>query len=226
MIEMSGERGPQPVASGFQGVRKHEEHRQHEHRFLALDAEYGLAVERQVTSMSQTNKQPDMVGTDEQVGMDQHLVFSLAGEMYAIKLLGVKEIIEYGNVTPIPTMPDFIRGVINLRGRVLPVMDLSARFGEGLTDIGDRTCIVVLEQKDSGREQDMGVVVDSVNAVVDIASGDLEPAPSFGARIRVDFIQGMWKHKDRFLVVLDLARVLSVEEIVQLAARMQDETGH
>jgi purine-binding chemotaxis protein CheW len=143
--------------------------------------------------------------------------------MYAIPLLGVKEIIEYGGVTPIPTMPEFIRGVINLRGRVVPVMDMSARFGEESTAIGERTCIVILEQDTEGKaQQDMGVVVDGVNAVIDVDLTDIEPPPTFGAKIRTDFILGMWRHEDRFVVVLDLAKVLSVEEITQIATLMQD----
>lgn len=165
------------------------------------------------------SQKADSAGEDSVL---QYLAFSLAGEMYGIPLLGVKEIIEYGGVTPIPTMPAFIRGVINLRGRVVPVMDLSARFGEQPTAIGERTCIVILEQANEGRAQDMGVVVDSVNAVIDVNPADIEPPPTFGARLRVDFIQGMWKHQDRFVVVLDLARVLSVEEITRIAAQIQD----
>ncbi len=153
----------------------------------------------------------------------QYLAFSLAGEIYAIPLLGVKEIIEYGGVTPIPTMPDFVRGVINLRGLVVPVLDLSARFGEGRTQIGERTCIIIIEQE--GRDQDMGVVVDGVNAVIDVAPEDIEPPPSFGAHLRVDFIHGMCKYQDRFVVVLGLAKVLSVDEITQIADSLQERDG-
>lgn len=153
----------------------------------------------------------------------QYLAFSLRGEMYAIPLLGVREIIEHGGVTPIPTMPEFIRGVINLRGRVVPVMDLSARFGEEPTVIGERTCIVIIEQNMDGRDQDMGVVVDSVNAVVDIAAPDIEPPPNFGAKIRVDFIHGMWKYDTRFVIILNLVKVLSIEEITQIASAIQLE---
>lgn len=159
----------------------------------------------------------------EAQNVHQYLAFSLAGEMYAIPLLGVKEIIEYGGVTPIPTMPEFIRGVINLRGRVVPVMDLSSRFGEPRTEIGERTCIVILEQNREGREQDMGVVVDSVNAVVDIAADGIEPPPTFGAKIRVDFIQGMWKYQNRFVIILDLAKILSVDEITQITNMIQEK---
>lgn len=158
--------------------------------------------------------------SNTEAAVKQYLAFSLNGEMFAIPLLGVKEIIEYGDVTHIPTMPEFIRGVINLRGRVVPVMDMSARFGEARTAIGERTCIIILEQ--DGRTQDMGVVVDSVNAVIDVDPSDIEPPPSFGTKIRVDFIQGMWKYQNRFVVVLDLTKVLSVEEITHITAMVQD----
>ncbi|EGV34064.1 CheW protein [Thiorhodococcus drewsii AZ1] len=152
----------------------------------------------------------------------QYLIFNLRGEPFAIPLLGVKEIIEYGSVTPIPGMPEFIRGVINLRGRVVPVIDLAARFGEPPTVIGERTCVVIVELHEETGVQDMGIVVDGVNAVSDIPASDLEPPPKFGAKIRVDFIQGMWKSQDRFVIVLDQARVLSVQEINQLAALVED----
>jgi len=152
----------------------------------------------------------------------QYLIFNLRGEPFAIPLLGVKEIIEYGSVTPIPGMPEFIRGVINLRGRVVPVIDLAARFGEPPTVIGERTCVVIVELHEETGVQDMGIVVDGVNAVSDIPASDLEPPPRFGAKIRVDFIQGMWKSQDRFVIVLDQARVLSVQEINQLAALVED----
>lgn len=155
-------------------------------------------------------------------GGRQYLVFSLRGEAYAIPLLGVKEIIEYGGITAIPTMPPFIRGVINLRGRVVPVLDLAVRFGEIGAQLGPRACIVIVEQNRDGREQDMGVVVDSVNAVQDIADADIEPPPSFGTRIRGDFIQGMWNYQGRFVIVLNLSKVLSIEEIAHMAAELQD----
>jgi purine-binding chemotaxis protein CheW len=158
----------------------------------------------------------------QEQGGRQYLVFSLRGEQYGIPLLGVKEIIEYGGVTPIPTMPEFIRGVINLRGRVVPVLDLSARFGDARSETGPRACIVIIEQSQEGREQDMGVVVDSVNAVLDIAATAIEPPPSFGARIRVDFIHGMWNCQGRFVIILNLAKVLSIEEIAQMAGALQE----
>lgn len=156
---------------------------------------------------------------------EQYLTFNLSGEMYAIPLLGVKEIIEYGGVTPIPIMPPFIRGVINLRGRVVPVVDLASRFGGQPAEVTRRTCIVIVEIGEPGESQDMGVVVDSVSAVIDIADTDIEPPPAFGAKIRVDFIQGMWKASGRFVIVLNIGQVLSVEEITQLAGLAQESAA-
>ena len=154
--------------------------------------------------------------------IQQHLAFSLAGETFAIRLLDVREIIEYGVVTKIPTMPNFIRGVINLRGRVVPIMDLSARFGEDCTAINERTCVIIVElRRDDGRDVDMGLLVDSVNAVLKIAPHSIEPAPSFGAKIRLEFIRGMWKWHEKFVIMLDLDKVLSIDEIKQVVVQLQ-----
>lgn len=160
-----------------------------------------------------------MNAPEEKPDVRQYLVFSLAGESYALPLLDVKEIIEYGGVTAIPTVPGCIRGVINLRGRVVPVMDLAARFGEARSEINARTCIVILEQDG----HDTGVVVDSVTAVVDIDPAAIEPPPSFGVHIRVDFIHGLWKFQDRFIVLLAPEQVLSVEEITRQVAAVQEQ---
>src|SRR5690606_37938150 len=107
----------------------------------------------------------------------QFLTFMLSGETYAIGILHIKEIIEYGQVTAVPMMPEFIRGVINLRGRVVPVVDLAARFGRKATAVGKRTCIVILEiEADRDERQDIGVVVDAVNEVLEIPQEEVEPA--------------------------------------------------
>lgn len=147
----------------------------------------------------------------------QYLTFQLGGEMYAIGILNIKEIIEYGNLTAVPMMPAFIRGVINLRGSVVPVIDLAVRFGRTPSALTRRTCVVIIEmQVDDGRH-DMGVVVDAVSAVLEIPADEIEPAPAFGAQIRTDFIKGMGKVNNRFVVLLDVASVLSVGEMCQLA---------
>lgn len=148
----------------------------------------------------------------------QYLTFSLGGEVFALGILNVKEIIEFGNVTEIPMMPAFIRGVINLRGAVVPVIDLSARFGGAASTVSRRTCIVIVELGDGEERQDLGVIVDAVNEVLEIPRADIEPPPSFGAKIRADFIQGMGKVEGRFVIILNVDRVLSTHEIAMLAS--------
>jgi len=151
----------------------------------------------------------------------QYLTFTLGHEIFAIGILQIKEIIEYGNLTEIPMMPSFIRGVINLRGAVVPVIDLTARFGGKASDIGRRTCIVIVEITqtidDSEVRQDIGVVVDSVNEVLEIPQSEIEPPPAFGARIRADFISGMGKVAGHFVIILNINLILSIEEMASLA---------
>jgi purine-binding chemotaxis protein CheW len=146
----------------------------------------------------------------------QHLTFMLGGEMFAMPILNVKEIIEYGSLTTVPMMPEFVRGVINLRGSVIPVVDLALRFGRKQGPITKRTCIVIVESESEGEPQDVGVVVDSVSAVLEIPRADIEPAPSFGAKIRQDFIRGLGKISGKFVVILNSDRVLSVNEMALL----------
>ena len=146
----------------------------------------------------------------------QYLTFTLGGEMFAVAILNVKEIIEYGTVTEIPMMPGFIRGVINLRGAVVPVIDLSCRFGGKSTEVARRTCIVIIELMQDDQKHDIGIMVDAVSEVLEIARSEIEPPPTFGAKIRTDFISGMGKVNGKFVIILDVARVLSVEEIAML----------
>ena len=146
----------------------------------------------------------------------QYLTFALGSEMFAVGILNVKEIIEYGNLTEIPMMPAFIRGVINLRGSVVPVIDLSARFGGSQTEIGRRTCIVIVEVEDDEAKHDIGIMVDAVSEVLDIPGSEIEPPPAFGAKIRADFIFGMGKVAGKFVIILNINKVLSVEEIALL----------
>jgi purine-binding chemotaxis protein CheW len=156
------------------------------------------------------------VATTGTAEIAQYLTFLLSGEMYAVGILNVKEIIEYGQLTEIPMMPAFIRGVINLRGSVVPVIDLSARFGGQQTEASRRTCIVIIEISTADERHDIGVVVDAVSEVLEVSSADIEPAPSFGAKIRADFIDGMGKIGGKFVIILNIQRVLSVDEIATL----------
>ena len=147
----------------------------------------------------------------------QYLTFLLGEERFAVGILHVKEIIEYAGTATVPMMPDCVRGVINLRGAVVPVIDLSARFGRGVAAIGKRTSIIIAEIDDGEGKQVLGMMVDAVNAVVEIEPADIEAAPPFGARIRADFIAGIAKCQGRFVILLALERVLSTGEVVELS---------
>lgn len=158
----------------------------------------------------------------------QYLTFNVGREMFAVGILNVKEIIEYDNLTAIPMMPSFIRGVINLRGAVVPVIDLGARFSGTVSAVQRRTCIVIVEVSHDDEKHDLGVMVDAVVEVLEIPATDIEPAPSFGAQIRADFIAGMGKITGKFVIILDIQRVLSVDEMALLTQIGQDgqESAH
>ncbi|WP_338765674.1 chemotaxis protein CheW [Massilia sp. METH4] len=147
----------------------------------------------------------------------QYLTFMLGGESFGIGIMAVKEIIEFAGITEVPMMPESIRGVINLRGAVVPVMDLAARFGRPMSVPGKRTCIVIVELEADGERQVTGVVVDAVSAVLDIPLAEIEPAPSFGTRIRGDFIGGMAKLNGKFVILLNVAQVLALDGLGMLA---------
>ncbi|MFN3884355.1 MAG: chemotaxis protein CheW [Rhodocyclaceae bacterium] len=151
----------------------------------------------------------------------QYLTFTLGGEMFAVGILNVKEIIEYGNLTEIPMMPAFIRGVINLRGAVVPVIDLAARFGGKVSQVQRRTCIVIVEVRQDEAKHDIGIMVDAVSEVLEIPAADIEPPPAFGAKIRADFIAGMGKVNGKFVIILEIQKVLSVDEMALLADMSQ-----
>lgn len=163
--------------------------------------------------------------TGEATDNRQYLTFSVGGEVFAIGILNIKEIIEYGSLTEIPMMPAFIRGVINLRGAVVPVIDLSVRFGRAPTQIARRTSIVIIEVDSENGKQDIGIVVDAVHEVLEISPGDIEPPPAFGAKIRTDFIQGMGKVGGKFVIILNIDRVLSVEEMAILSEAASNNTS-
>jgi purine-binding chemotaxis protein CheW len=147
----------------------------------------------------------------------QYLTFNLGGEMFAVGILNVREIIEYGTLTEIPMMPPFIRGVINLRGRVVPVIDLSARFGGKPSQVGKRSCIVIVELAAGNEQRELGIIVDAVSEVLEIPQSEIEPPPAFGARIRADFIAGMGKVDNKFVIILRIERALSSDDLAVLS---------
>jgi purine-binding chemotaxis protein CheW len=147
----------------------------------------------------------------------QYLSFRLGEETFGLGILAVREIIEYGGVTDVPMMPPCVRGVINLRGAVVPVLDLAARFGRAPGTIGRRSCIVIVESGTPPEQQVLGLLVDAVNAVLDIDAGQIEPPPSFGAGLRNDFISGIGKAHGKFVILINLEAVLNVPEIAAMA---------
>jgi purine-binding chemotaxis protein CheW len=161
-----------------------------------------------------------VTATNPHAEAGQYLTFVLGGEAYAIGILAIKEIIEYHELTEVPMMPPCVRGVINLRGAVVPVVDLQARFGRKTGEVTKRTCIVIVEVAAQDDRQVIGVVVDAVSEVLDIEASAIEPAPSFGAGIRTDFIQGMGKVRGKFVILLDVDRVLSLNDLSAMSGAL------
>lgn len=155
--------------------------------------------------------------TQARPGAAQYLTFQAAQATYAVGIGAIREIIEHSSITAIPLMPRFIRGIINLRGAVVPVIELSARLGFEAVPTCPRSCIVIVEMSHEDERFEMGLVVDGVSEVIELGAADLEPPPTFGANIRSDFIQNMARVHGRFVIVLRLEQVLSIEEVSQLA---------
>ncbi len=143
----------------------------------------------------------------------KYLTFALGPEEYGLEILKVREIIGYMDITAVPQTPEYVRGVINLRGQVIPVVDLRAKFGMATAETTDQTCIIVVEISQSGRKFNTGIVVDHVQEVLDIAGDAIEDAPQFGSNVETDFILGMGKIGDTVKILLDIDRVLASDEL-------------
>jgi len=147
----------------------------------------------------------------------KYLTFSLGAEQYGLEILKVREIIGYIEVTAVPQTPHHVKGVINLRGQVIPVIDLRAKFGMETAEVTEQSCIIVVEIAQEGRKCSMGIVVDRVQEVLDIAGGSIEDAPRFGASVNTDFILGMGKVGDAVKILLDIDKVLAGDHFDGLA---------
>ena len=143
----------------------------------------------------------------------KYLTFTLADEEYGIGILKIKEIIGMMPITTVPQTPEFVKGVINLRGKVIPVMDLRLRFGMEPIDYNERTCIIVVEIEGTAGTLQIGLVVDTVSEVLNINSEDIEKAPTFGAKLNTDYILGMAKMEGGVKILLDIDQMISEEEI-------------
>lgn len=153
--------------------------------------------------------------------MNQYLTFYVAGEEYAVTILKVTEIIECVTLTHVPAAPSWIRGVLNLRGAVVPVVDLAVKFGLPATTLTRRTCVVMVEIEHDGDRLVLGVMADAVHQVVELRADQIQPPPSFGPKVRVDCIHGMGVTDGSLVVLLDIDRVLSASEI--LAASLVED---
>ena len=146
----------------------------------------------------------------------RYLTFDLGRETFAMDIRSVREIIQFGPITVVPLMPEFVRGVINLRGAVVPVIDLQSRFGRANAQVGKKTCIVIFDAVTEDDKVSLGLMVDAVSEVIDIKDDCIEPPPQFGTSIDRDFIRGMGKVGNNFIVILELERALNVEDMAGL----------
>ena len=163
-------------------------------------------MQEQLSQMSSVNQH---AGVEE----SQFLTFQLNQEVYGVNILKVKEIIDFGKITKVPMMPDFIAGVINLRGSVVPVIDLALRFSQTSAAKTKKSSVVIVEVLDEDIWLEIGITVDEVNEVLEILPSDIELAPSFGTKIRTDFIDGMGKIQKELLILLNIENILSIEEL-------------
>lgn len=147
----------------------------------------------------------------------QFLTFSLGGEVYALEVNRTREVVDFANITPIPKTPEWIRGVLNLRGNVIPVLDLKLRLGMGMTERTKVACILILELEIDGEAMVMGVLADSVQEVLEVDTAQIEPPPRFGAKVSTTYIRGMGRRAEGLFIILDIDRVFSNRE-VELAA--------
>ena len=155
----------------------------------------------------------------------QHLTFIVGDEEYALEVSHVREVVETIPITRVPSMPPAIRGVVNLRGTVVPVIDLGIRFGLSERTITSRTCVVVVEIELDGEPTVMGLLVDAVNQVIELGSDQIEPVPTFGTAVRVELLRGLGTIGSKFVLLLDLDHVLSPDDLLAQAATVAKEAA-
>jgi purine-binding chemotaxis protein CheW len=149
----------------------------------------------------------------------QYLTFTLGEEVFAMDIRTVREIIQHGAMTVVPRMPKFVRGVINLRGAVVPVIDLQSRFGRATTVVGKKTCIIIFDASRDGEKTELGLMVDAVSEVIEILPAQIEPPPQFGTSIQREFIRGIGKVYGDFIVILEPERALDIDDMAQLVEK-------
>jgi purine-binding chemotaxis protein CheW len=148
----------------------------------------------------------------------QYLTFKLSQEVFAVEVAKVREILEYITITRVPKTPEFMRGVINVRGSVVPVLDLRLKFGMSATERTVNTCIVVLEIDFEGETTILGALADSVQEVIELEPEQIEPAPRMGTQLKTEFIKGIGKRDNEFIMILDIDKVFSVEDLEKVTS--------
>lgn len=161
----------------------------------------------------QENTNSEKVNEQGVIKSEKYLTFNLAGEQYGLEILKVKEIIGLMDITRVPRIPDFVRGVINLRGKVIPVIDLRKKFSMESTEDTEQTCIIVVDIFQEGTSLQMGIIVDSVSEVLDIQEDTIEETPTFGTAVSTNFIKGIAKTKGGVKILLNIEEVLTTEEL-------------
>jgi purine-binding chemotaxis protein CheW len=161
---------------------------------------------------------------DGSVKATQYLTFNLGEEVYAIDISKVREVLDFTSITKVPQAPDFMRGVINLRGGVVPVVDLRVKFGMSSSERTVNTCIIIAEVNLDDERTVLGALADSVQEVIDLEAAEIEPAPRIGTQLNTKFLKGMGKHKGDFLLILDIDRVFSEEELLAVSTAEEQES--
>ena len=149
-------------------------------------------------------------------GSTQYLTYKLADEVFALDIGKVREVLDFAEITRVPRMPEFMRGVINLRGSVVPVVDLRVRFGMPRTEKTVNTCVIIMEVALDGVATVLGALADSVQEVLDIEPDHIEPPPRIGSSLHTEFISGIGKHGERFIIILDIDKIFSTDELSQV----------
>lgn len=179
---------------------------------------------QQSEKITVTEKQAGQVGSASDV--EQLLTFKLDDEVFAIEISRVREVLEYTQLTKVPRTPDFLRGVINLRGNVIPVVDLRRMFSMGSTEASVNACIIIVEVEMDGEEMILGVLADSVQEVLELPRSQIEKPPKFGARLKNEFLKGMGRRDDHLLMILSIDEVFSSSDIAFVKEVAQDAPAH
>jgi purine-binding chemotaxis protein CheW len=156
----------------------------------------------------------------------QYLTFFIAGEEYAANILKVREVIEYDTLTAVPNTPVWIRGVVNLRGSVVPVVDLGVKFGLPASAISRFSCIVITEVDSDGEKLTLGVLADSVSRVIEFSQNEIEEPPAFGTRVKIEYLLGLGAIGKKFCQILDIDKVLSADELLAVTDSLETSASH